>query len=256
LLDVGQGLAAVVETAGHVLVYDSGPRYGPRLDAGEAVVAPFLQRRGIARIDTLILSHGDGDHVGGADSLIQAVPVRRVLGVGVDGEAPSSACRRGEEWLWDAVAFRVLHPAVPGGEGENASSCVLRVETANGVLLIPGDIEARTEAELVGREGSALRAEVLVVPHHGSRGASSPAFVTAVGPRDALFSTGYQNRFRFPSNEVLARYRARGARLHDTARAGAITVRLGGPEPPEVSYYRVERRRFWHTPLAESPGHP
>jgi competence protein ComEC len=256
VLDVGQGLAAVVETAGHVLVYDAGPRYSPGLDAGEAVVAPFLQWRGVARIDTLVLSHGDGDHIGGASSLVRAVPVGGILGAGIDSGPSAHPCRRGEEWAWDGVSFRVLHPSGARPSGDNASSCVLRVETSNGVLLIPGDVEARTEAELVAREGTSLRADVLVVPHHGSRGASSRMFVEAVAPRDALFATGYGNRFRFPAGEVLARYAALGARLHDTARGGAITVRLGGPRVAEVSHYRVDHRRFWHTPLADTPGGP
>ena len=139
------------------------------------------------------------------------------------------------------------HPTERRG---NDASCVLRVETADGSLLLPGDVEAAAEAELVASRAASLRADVLVVPHHGSRGASSRAFVAAVRPRHALVSTGYGNRFHFPAREVLARYRALGASVHDTAQTGAITVRMGAEGRTEIRHHRVEHRRFWHTPLA------
>ncbi|MCU0935433.1 MAG: DNA internalization-related competence protein ComEC/Rec2 [Gammaproteobacteria bacterium] len=248
LLDVGQGLSAVVATAEHVLVYDAGPRYGPGRDAGGTVVAPVLRRQGWGRVDTLLLSHPDADHVGGAASVLRGVRVAELMGSPAGGRGPDRPCAAGAGWAWDGVRFRVLHPAVSAPRPDNDASCVLRVETGGGALLLPGDVEARAEAELVA--GSAdLRADVLVVPHHGSRGASSPAFVAAVAPRHALFATGYGNRFRFPAAEVLARYRAAGAEVHDTARAGAIEVRLDRAGRIEVRHYRAGHRRFWHTPL-------
>ena len=252
LLDVGQGLAAVVETAGHTLVYDTGPRYGPGRDAGGSVVAPFLRHRGLSRVDVLMLSHSDTDHVGGAASLLRATRVDALVGSGAPGRDPTSPCRAGDGWSWDGVRFRVLHPPALGERGGNDASCVLRVDTAGGSLLLPGDVEAAAEAELVASQADALRADVLVVPHHGSRGASSQGFVAAVRPRHALFSTGYGNRFRFPAREVLARYRAVGASVHDTARAGAVTVRMDGEGRTELRHHRVEQRRFWLTPL-ETP---
>ncbi len=250
LLDVGQGLAAVVETAGHTLVYDTGPRYGPGRDAGGSVVAPFLRHRGLSRVDVLMLSHSDTDHVGGAASLLRAVRVDALVGSGAAGRDPTSPCREGDGWSWDGVDFRVLHPPTPTERRGNDASCVLRVETADGSLLLPGDVEAAAEAELVASRAASLRADVLVVPHHGSRGASSRAFVAAVRPRHALVSTGYGNRFHFPAREVLARYRALGASVHDTAQTGAITVRMGAEGRTEIRHHRVEHRRFWHTPLA------
>jgi competence protein ComEC len=248
LLDVGQGLAAVVQTAGHVLVYDAGPPYGPGRDAGDTVVVPFLRRQGLGPVDVLVLSHPDSDHVGGAASLLRGVHVLDLLGSPAPGREADRGCAAGDGWNWDGVQFRVLHPPEGSRRAGNDASCVLRVETAGGALLLPGDIEARAEAALVAA-GTDLRAEVLVVPHHGSRGASSPAFVAAVAPRHALFATGYRNRFRFPAAEVLARYRAAGAEIHDTARTGAIQVRLDGVGGVAVRHYRAEHRRFWHTPL-------
>lgn len=248
LLDVGQGLAAVVQTAGHVLVYDAGPRYGPGRDAGSTVVVPFLRRQGLGQVDVLMLSHPDSDHVGGAASVLRGVHVLDLRGSPAPGREADRGCAAGEVWTWDGIRFRVLHPLAGSGHAGNDASCVLRVETAGGALLLPGDVEARAEAELVVA-GADLRAEVLVAPHHGSRGASSPAFVAAVAPRHALFATGYRNRFGFPAPQVLARYRAAGAEVHDTARTGAIQVRLDGEGGIAIQHYRAEHRRFWHTPL-------
>ncbi len=248
LLDVGQGLAAVVQTARHVLVYDAGPPYGPGRDAGSTVVLPFLRRQGLDPVDVLLLSHPDSDHTGGAASVLRGARVLDLRGSPAPGREADQGCAAGEGWTWDGVRFRVLHPPEGSGRAGNDASCVLRVETTGGALLLPGDIEARAEAELVAADAG-LRAEVLVVPHHGSRGASSPAFVAAVAPRHALFATGYRNRFRFPSPQVLARYRAAGAEVHDTARTGAIQVRLDREGGVAVRHYRAEHRRFWHTPL-------
>jgi competence protein ComEC len=247
VLDVGQGLAVVVETAQRVLLYDAGPRYGPGLDAGRAVVVPFLRRRGWTRVDRLVMSHGDGDHVGGAASVLRAVPVGEVLGSGGNLVA-ARPCLRGERWSWDGVLFEVLHPG-PSGLAGNDGSCVVRVRAGSAGALLAGDLESRGERRLLALEGEALRADVVVVPHHGSRGASTPGFVAAVAARHAVFATGYLNRFRFPAPEVVARYRAAGATVHETARAGAVRVTLGGAGGPRVSHHREENRRFWHTRL-------
>jgi len=249
VLDVGQGLAALVETAGHRLLYDAGPRYRQGRDAGENAVLPFLRSRGIARLDTLVLSHGDEDHTGGAVSVLLEVPAHRVIAGDNLPAVPAQACRDGARWDWDGVALTLRRAGGPAGPGGNNGSCVLRLVTAGGALLLAGDLEAHGERALLqGTEGD-LRADVLVVPHHGSRSSSSPAFVAAVAPRHALFATGYRNRFRFPAPEVVERYRLAGTQVHDTARAGAITVRLGGPEGLSVSHYRQTHRRFWHTAL-------
>lgn len=246
VLDVGQGISAVVRTRRHTLVYDTGPRYAPGRDAGRSVLVPFLRARGIARVDLLILSHGDSDHVGGARSLLQALPVGAVL-AGAAGLAPGAArCVRGAAWRWDGVDFRVLHPP-PGSAAEgNDASCVLRVAAGGRSLLLPGDIERRAEAELVRAWGAGLHSEVLVAPHHGSLTSSSAGFLDRVRPRYALFSVGYRNRFGFPRPEVLRRYRRRGVRVLDTARQGAITVvlRPGAPLAPPQGH-RAAARRLW-----------
>jgi len=250
VLDVGQGLATVVRTHGHTLVYDAGPRFSARFDAGSAVVVPFLRQRGVDRVDLLIISNADNDHAGGAPSLLAALPVDRVLsGTPADlDDVRAQHCHAPQAWTWDGVKFRILHPAADTLLSGNDASCVLRVEGAGGQrFLLTGDIEAPVERRLLARRAAQLRAAVLVAPHHGSLTSSTPPFVAAVAPRYVLFSTGYRNRYGFPRTRVQARYRAVGAAMMDTAAVGAIQVRLksdGTLRPP--TGWRAAAARYWN----------
>jgi competence protein ComEC len=252
LLDVGQGLAAVVQTAGHALVFDTGPATGERFDAGSAVVVPFLREYGIGRVDTLIVSHGDMDHRGGVPSLLAQTEVKRLLTSVPDkirrdqGEVES--CEAGQSWQWDGVRFEILYPFHDQAYRGNDASCVLRVQTLKEAVLLPGDIEKRSETALLQEEAARLPADILVAPHHGSNTSSTAAFLQAVQPRYALFAAGYRNRYGFPRPAVVARYATEGATLLDSARNGAITFHLGSsaPSPPET--FRQEARRYWNSP--------
>jgi competence protein ComEC len=250
LLDVGQGLAAVLETQHHVLVYDSGPAFAGGFNTGEAVIVPFLIQRGYRHVDRLIISHADNDHIGGARAVFERLNVLSVQSgeAGAIDWARASPCRSGYHWLWDGVRFDYLAPFER--EQGNNSSCVLRVQAANGqFLLLPGDIERKIEQRLVRQRLQQLSADVLVAPHHGSRTSSSTAFVRAVKPDYVLFPVGYRNRFGFPRPEVVARYRAIGAELFDTARSGALQLRIGGGEPLRIVAHRWFSKRYWHTKL-------
>ena len=250
LLDVGQGLAAVLETQHHVLVYDSGPAFAGGFNTGEAVIVPFLIQRGYRHVDRLIISHADNDHIGGARAVFERLNVLSVQSgeAGAIDWARASPCRSGYHWLWDGVRFDYLAPFER--EQGNNSSCVLRVQAANGqFLLLPGDIERKIEQRLVRQRLQQLSADVLVAPHHGSRTSSSTAFVQAVKPDYVLFPVGYRNRFGFPRPEVVARYRAIGAELFDTARSGALQLRIGGGEPLRIVAHRWFSKRYWHTKL-------
>lgn len=253
LLDVGQGLAAVVQTARHTLIYDTGPRFSPEFDTGSAVLAPFLAARGIGHVDTLIVSHGDNDHSGGAQALDRRMPVHRML-TSVPQQLDWRRARRcvaGQTWRWDGVDFRMLHPH-GGDASENDASCVLQIRAADGMrLLLPGDIEAAAERDLVARYGGRLRSEILVAPHHGSRTSSTPAFVAAVAPDYVLFPVGYRNRYGFPNRRVLERYRDSDAETLVTAATGAIQFRLGMQRPPPL-LERDRVRHYWDA--AVPPG--
>lgn len=259
VLDVGQGLAAVIETRSYTLVYDTGPRFTDTADAGNRIVAPFLRTAGLRRIDGLMVSHQDIDHAGGARSLVQLVPVgwfasslyaEHELMASLAGRAPVIGCHAGQQWTWDAVHFTVLHPTAAEYADvkarTNDRSCVLRVDSAHGSVLLTGDIEAITEMRLVGRAAAALHADVLLVPHHGSRTSSIPAFVRAAAPAFAVVTNGYRNRFGHPRAEIVARYRAVGAQVLRTDLDGAIvfTFAPGKPVAPVAS--RREAMRYWH----------
>ncbi len=250
MLDVGDGLAVVVRTAGHTLLYDTGPRYSDRFNAGEAVVAPYLTAMGVDRVDRLILSNGDQDHSGGAEALLRLTEVGALFSseperIGVDGVRH---CGRVPAWEWDGVRFELIHPTDPARWRGNNGSCVLRIEAAGGSAVIPGDIELGAEFHLLRAQREKLAADVAVVPHHGSGTSSCGGFVEAVGARYALVSAGYRNRYGFPREEVVRRWEQGGATVLNTATEGAMELHLnpGGFFTTPVSY-RQSHRRYWMT---------
>ncbi|QSA99073.1 DNA internalization-related competence protein ComEC/Rec2 [Methylococcus sp. EFPC2] len=246
LLDVGQGLAAVVQTARHALVFDTGARLGPDFAMGSAVIEPFLRHEGLGSIDVLVVSHGDNDHIGGADSLISRVPVGSIYSSVPDRLPGALPCAAGQDWDMDGVSFRMLGP-LEIFEKENDNSCVLSVRAHGRQILLTGDIEGAAESALVRRYGAGLRSGVLVAPHHGSKTSSTPEFLQRVQPRIVLIPAGYRNRYGFPHPDVLARYRKIGGTAMSTADAGAIRVDVGAKDAEDepVSYRRAHGR-YWN----------
>jgi competence protein ComEC len=245
VLDVGQGLSVVLRTHAHVLVYDAGPAFRSGRDAGELVVLPFLRHEGIRRIDRLVIGHGDLDHRGGMHSLLSGLGVRQIV-VGpsvLDRPSEATVCRAGERWSWDGVDFAVLHPSRLSSAVDNDSSCVLRIDSPFGSALLTGDIEAPAEAELIAR--GMEPAEVVVMPHHGSRTSSTIELTAALQAQVAIASAGYRNRWGFPRPEVLERWRRTGARTLATSESGAIRVSFGEGRVVRLSEYRKARARYW-----------
>lgn len=246
VLDVGQGLATVVRTREHTLIYDPGPLYSAESDAGQRVVVPYLRAQGLSQIDMLVVTHRDTDHSGGAASVLSALKVDTVRSsvAGSIGEH----CVAGQRWTWDGVAFEMLHPtddAYAGGAKPNHLSCVLRIEAGGRRMLLTSDIEASDEAALLARYPDDLAAELMLVPHHGSKTSSTPAFLKAVGAGDVIVPVGYRNRFGHPKPEVIARYEAMEARIWRTDRDGAVRVTMG-ESAPSISAWRQEHRRYWY----------
>lgn len=246
LADVGQGLAVVVRTRRHTLVYDTGPGYPSGFNTGEAVLLPLLRDQGVTGVDRLVISHGDNDHIGGARALLAGLPVYSIrTSVPADvAWARSRRCRAGEQWRWDGVRFAMLGPVRDGLAGNDAS-CVLLVEAAGHRLLLPGDIEAEGERSLLD-SGADLSADILVAPHHGSLTSSSPDFIAAVRPDLVLFATGYRNRWNFPRPRIVERYRRHGGRLLSTAGSGAVRLRLEPGRDLKVNEWRKAERRYWN----------
>ena len=257
--DVGQGTAVLVRTRHHLLVFDTGPKYGLDSDAAQRVLLPLLRARGERAVDLLVLSHRDSDHVGGAASLLAGMPVRAMASSLADDHPlraramPHTRCEGGQSWTWDGVRFEVLHPGADdyaGARTPNAVSCVLRVADAAGrSALITADIEAPQEAALLARYGAALASSVLLVPHHGSRTSSSAAFLDAVRPEVAVVQAGYRSRFGHPAPDVMARYAERGIKVVRSDRCGAWTWR-----DAEASCTRDVLRHYWHWAAPEGGG--
>lgn len=254
VLDVGQGLAVMAQTANHALLFDAGPRYGEDADGGNRVVVPFLRGEGISRLSGLVVSHDDIDHFGGAASVLDnlpadwmasSLPAGHVLHGMVRRSIP---CLAGEVWEWDGVRFSFLHPdaaTAASDASDNERGCVLRVDSAFGSALIAADIGHSTEEKLVYRQPGRLGADVLVVPHHGSRFSSSEAFVDQVHPRLAVFSAGYRNHFGHPRREVVERYRQAGAMILRTDYQGAVLVRFSRREGVEAAMWRESGAHYW-----------
>ncbi len=249
LLDVGQGLSAVIQTKQHVLIFDTGPKFSPEFDTGSAVILPFLQINGIKKIDMLVVSHADNDHIGGSQSLINTLTTQRIISSVPEKFSSQTAffCEAGQHWQWDGVDFDVLSPAPELLGLDNNSSCVLRVSTGNFHLLLTGDIEKLGENYLVTHQLEKLKANIIIAPHHGSRTSSTTAFLRAVDPEIILIPVGYLNRYRLPSQLIIERYQNMHAQIYDSIVGGAIMLCFGseGLVSP-VQQYRQLGRHFWN----------
>lgn len=247
VLDVGQGLATVLQTEHHVLVYDTGPRYSDTFDTGAAVVIPFMQSRGIKTLDVLLVGHGDNDHIGGAYSITQSLPVSRILSSVPERFTwtPAEPCLEGQRWVWDQVTFELLHPTPsPVWQGNNAS-CVLQVRAPGGSILLSGDIEAFAEHRLAAAYGRRLQSDIQLVPHHGSKTSSTEKFLATTRPDYAIFPVGIGNRYGLPNATVIARYRQLAIQTFRTDWQGAVQFRLRDGQPITVRFERDRRLPFW-----------
>jgi competence protein ComEC len=248
--DIGQGNAVLVRTANHALLYDAGPRYSLESDAGHRVLVPLLQALH-TRLDRVVLSHRDMDHVGGAPAVLAMQPQADLLS-SIEAENPlqgmrqAQRCVAGQHWDWDGVTFEVLHPQAQdydSGAKSNAMSCVLRITNGTQTALLVGDLEQAQEARLVA-SGVNLKSDLLLVPHHGSKTSSSAAFLDAVQPQLGVVQSGYRNRYGHPAAPVLVRYVERTIRVIDTPHCGAVIWQSNLPQ--EVQCHRVDALRYWN----------
>ena len=250
ILDVGQGSAYSIQTAHHVMMFDAGPRYAEDFDAGAAIVVPFLRSRGIRALDQVLVSHADDDHIGGLKSILESVVVAEVLMPDPNAfpEHASKACVDGLSWRWDGVEFTVLNPPADfhhDKKNRNNGSCVLIVAGANASMFFTADIEKGAERAILGKNMS-LRAQVMTVPHHGSRTSSSRAFIARVSPEVAIVSAGYRNSFGHPKEDVVERYRAQSIEVLETTKTGMLTLHFHKNGRIETQQYRQRKRRYWH----------
>ncbi len=263
VLDVGQGLSVVVETKNRTLLYDTGPRYSAQSDSGSRIIMPFLRGEGVTRLDGLMLSHNDLDHSGGLNAVLAQMPVRWL-----DSSIPADAkigdtidhqpvklmrCYAGQHWAWDNVEFEVLYPTIESYDTEltdNNRSCVLKITSEYGSILLTGDIEKEAEAVLLETHLEALESDILVAPHHGSKTSSSTSFIQAVDPSTTIFTVGYLNRFNHPKPIVIERYIDNMSDVIRSDFAGAIQLSFAASkktniEKIEISQWRKLKRRYW-----------
>lgn len=252
--DVGQGMALLVETPRHRLLYDTGPYFSPESDGGNRVILPYLKGRGITHLDTVVVSHKDNDHSGGALSILGEIAVDDVRSslspehAIVRAAAHHTRCEAGQSWTWDGVHFEMLHPTAGSYDSSkwkpNARSCTLKISIGTQSMLLAGDIEATQESELVVAQGERLVSTVLLAPHHGSGTSSTAEFLQTVKPQLAIFQVGYRNRFHHPKPEVYERYGDAGITRLRTDDAGAIALQFG--TSLTTQQFRTEHARYWH----------
>lgn len=243
-LDVGQGLAILIRTRHHTLLYDAGPRFGD-FDLGERVVLPALRKLSVEKLDLMLLSHADADHAGGALAITRGLTVDQVISgdpAGLPAQLSAEACASGQQWQWDGVGFQLWQWA--DAHDSNQRSCVLQIEANGERLLLTGDIDTHAERVLL-ESPLAVPTQWLQAPHHGSRSSSSMALLKVLKPESVLISRGHGNSFGHPHPTVLARYRKLGLRIYDSAEQGAIHLQLGTFTPPRTMRHQ---RRFWRDP--------
>ena len=251
VLDVGQGLSVLIETENHSLLYDAGFRSSSGFSMGQAVVSPYLDARKIQKVDIGLVSHNDNDHSGGIHYLLNKNRIKKLL---ISNQRTlyeydhKDYCRTGNEWNWDGVVFRVLHPASDWRSNDNNRSCVLQVIHPQGKILLTGDIEGSTEKVLSDLYGDKLASDILIVPHHGSKSSSTPGFLARVQPRFAVFSTAYKNRYDFPHADIIKRYCIMGVVTADTQSEGAVMFNIDSTKGIQMSQgYRAISQRYWHS---------
>jgi competence protein ComEC len=257
IFDVGQGLAVSVQTEKHALLFDAGPDFNSEANSGNRILIPALRGMGVAKLDTLVLSHNDNDHIGGATGILQGMPVAEILSSLAEnhpllaGKERHTTCQDGQKWEWEGVQFELLHPDNAWLEtlnkresSDNNHSCVLRVFTGNQQLLLTGDAEAISEQNMLALHTEKLPSTIVVVPHHGSKSSSSEEFVAATQPKFAIFSVGYLNHFGHPKAEIVERYQAIGSQILRTDQTGAIEI-LMTTDGLTIERYRDSHRRYW-----------
>jgi competence protein ComEC len=279
VLDVGQGLAVTIQTKNHALLYDAGPLYSAQSDAGGRIVVPFLRGVGVKKLDGFIVSHDDIDHSGGAASVLAQLPVTWLMSSFEPTEITtkkSIKCQAGQTWLWDKVKFEVLYPDLASDQNanlkDNNRSCVLKVTSQFGSILLTGDIEKEAENALLNRvendvigddalqanskaaAGDAissrtitqLKSDVLIAPHHGSKTSSTREFVQAVGAQHSIFTVGYLNRFKHPKPFIEKRFEESGAYTYRSDYQGALSLDFTRTNNISISALRQSQPRYWH----------
>ncbi len=245
LLDVGQGQAIVVRTATHTLLYDAGPKMGG-MDAGEQIVWPFLRGERIKQLDKLVLSHADADHAGGAEAVLQRLPVlQRISGEPERHQHWQAQPCSEQSWQWDGVRFWQWQWS-QATEG-NEASCVLLVQAQDERFLVTGDLGVIGERALLDAQPD-LQVDWLVAGHHGSRTSTSAEFLQHLQPSAVLISRGRYNGYGHPHAVVMQRLQQAQVKIYDTASDKAMRIDLGAHQK---IWRMAQQRAFWRDGVQE-----
>jgi competence protein ComEC len=265
-IDVGQGDSALVETAGGAaILIDGGGTRDNRFAVGRRIVSPYLADRGVRSLDLVVLSHPHPDHMNGLLTIVEDFRVREVWWSGHDGHlegfedlrrkleerhVPLRRVAAGSSAVIGDAVLDVIYPAgnpLAGKQrayaAENDRSLVVRLRVEARTFLFPGDLHRESEAVLIAL-GRDISADVLKVPHHGSRSSSMSAFVRAVGPSMAVISVGAGNPYHHPAEEVIDRYRSAGAEIHRTDRDGAVIIEVRGATLAATRWTDLQLQKF------------
>jgi competence protein ComEC len=268
VLDVGQGLALVIKTANHTLLYDAGSRYSAQSDAGSNIIVPYLRAEGIAKLDGFIVSHDDIDHSGGAASVLAQVPVGWLASsfefMEHTPKQKRIKCFAGQHWRWDNIYFEVLHPSLESYKNaeikDNNRSCVIKVTSQFGSILLAGDIEKEAEKGILAHSlqanihepsgdailKSTLKSDVIIAPHHGSKTSSTVEFLQAVGAKHSIFTVGYLNRFKHPKPLIEKRFEESGAFTYRSDYQGALLLNFTQKNNLKINAWRQTHAKYWH----------
>ncbi len=245
VLDVGQGLAAIVQTKAHVLLYDTGPGITGSWNAGDAIVLPTLRRLNIDAIDALVVSHGDSDHAGGLPAILDNIPVEAIFSGEPLDQTHTVLCHRGLGWTWEGIQFQFLHPHSVSHNSNN-NSCVLLISNGVEKTLFMGDVDTSVERDLVTEWGDGLCSDLMIAGHHGSKTSSSYALLKATEVKHVVFAAGYKNGFGHPAPEIVTRHAEFGSQIHNTAIEGMLSFSFGGTGlRSEAGRFRRDHRRYW-----------
>jgi competence protein ComEC len=242
VLDVGEGLAMVIRTAHHILIYDTGMQFFQSSDMGKLAIIPYLNTLGIKELDTIVISHPDLDHRGGLESLLKNYKVHELIVNDPSFYRRGFSCHNYPMWRWDGVSFQFF--PLHNQRAKNNSSCILKVGNRNNAILLTGDIEKSAEHYLFKTYGRELASTVLVVPHHGSKTSSSEEFVAQVAPQYALVSYGFDNRYHFPHNQALMSYQLHHIPVYNTLGCGMIRVDFD-TNPLKPTCHRLSSKKIF-----------
>ena len=249
-LDVGQGLSHVVQTKNHTLLFDTGNIYPSGFNLGTSVINPYLKFKNIKKLDKIIISHNDKDHIGGLKGVLKEFKANQILASDYKKIPQAKPCISGQKWQWDGVLFEILNPSEQNKLNNNNNSCVLKISTLKHTILLTADIEIETEEFLINTIKSKLDSDILIVPHHGSKTSSSHKFLQAVSPNIAIVSSGFKNKYKHPNNQIINRYKKYNIEVLNTSCTGQIEIYL--KDKITINKYRENNARYYMRQCAQN----